>query len=447
VGRSVFEKSRCSEWPSKCTALASEKRIQTCFHNYPLSPGSTAKVVVLLLFLRCWLPGLAQQTAGLSLHDAIVQAQQSSLAHQGQDQVDAAQGLVVQAGLRPNPVIHIQSEDLRPGAKNFDFPNQTEDGAYFGQLFEFGGKRARRLDLAHANLHQAQAERDLILQQIAGRVAAAYWTAVASDGIAHLLETDMTAVDEIVRYNKERVDAGAMAGVDLLRVQIERDRLLLALEAARRETVLARIELYRQIGTAPPDQIQLSGQLNSFRPVQAESLATVLSARADVVLAREAVTAAEADLHLQHSLGVPDLEVFGGYKRNNGLNTAYTSLQIPLTFRNRNQGQVERAQASGRLAQDRLRQLDIVVAAEINSAQEAYQRQQAVIQTILPDMRERAKKNLAILDDAYRTGGVDLLRYLDAERTEFDVEVSALRTLAEFQQAVVRLQLAYGVQP
>lgn len=363
------------------------------------------------------------------------------------DQVEAAQGLVVQAGLRPNPLLHLQSEDLRPGAKNFDFPNQTEDDAYIGQLFELGGKRARRLDLAHATVHQAQAERDLMLQQIAGRVAAAYWTAVASEGIAHLLETDMTAVDEIVRYNKERVDAGAMAGVDLLRVQIERDRLLLALEAARRETVLARIELYRQIGTAPPDQIELSGKLDSLQPVQTQALATVLAARADLVVAREAVTAAEANVHLQHSLGVPDLDLFGGYKRNNGLNTAYTSLQIPLAFRNRNQGEVQRAQANVRLEQDRLRQLEIVVAAEIKSAQEAYTHQQTVIQTILPDMRARARKNLAILDDAYRTGGVDLLRYVDAERTEFDVEVSALRTLAEFQQTSVRLQLAYGVQP
>ncbi len=81
------------------------------------------------------------------------------------------------------------------------------------------------------------------------------------------------------------------------------------------------------------------------------------------------------------------------------------------------------------------------------AAQEAYTHQQAVVRDILPDMRARAKQNLAIMDDAYRTGGVDLLRYLDAERTAFDVEVSALRTLADFQQAGLRLQLAYGVQP
>lgn len=354
---------------------------------------------------------------------------------------------MIQAGLRPNPRLYLQSEDLRPWDDNFDFSNATEDYAYIGQLFELGGKRARRLDLAKANVQQAAANQKLLNQQIAGRVAAAYWTAVTSIGIEKLLEGDLHAVDEIVRYNKERVDAGAMRGVDLIRVQIERDRLLLALEAARREAALSRIELFRQMGRTPDASVSLSDSLDSAAPLKTESLAAVLAARADVAAARESVTAAEADLRLQRANGAPDLDLLGGYKRNSGYNTAYTSLQIPLPFRNRNQGEVARAEASVRLANDRLQQLELSVAADVAAAQEAYTRQQAVVQNILPDMRARAKQNLAIMDDAYRTGGVDLLRYLDAERTAFDVEVTALRTLAEFQQAGLRLQLAYGVQP
>lgn len=385
--------------------------------------------------------------SSLSLHDAIQLSETSPQAHEGQDQVDAAQGAVLQAGLRPNPRLYLQSEDLRPWADHFDFPNATEDYAYLGQLFELGGKRGRRLDAAKANVRRAEAERLLMTQQIAGRVAAVYWSAVASVGIARLLEADMKAVDEIVRYNKERVDAGAMRGVDLILVQIERDRLLLALEAARREVVLTRIELFRQMGRAPEPDVELSDTLDSALPVQTESVAAVLAARADVAAAREAVAAAEAEVKLQRANGVPDLDLLGGYKRNTADNTIYTSLQLPLPLRNRNQGEVARAEANVRLAKDRYQQLELSVRADVAAAQEAYTHQQAVIRDILPDMRARAKQNLAIMDDAYRSGGVDLLRYLDAERTAFDVEVSALHTLADFQQASLRLQLAYGVHP
>ena len=392
----------------------------------------------------------AQNSTGrnrLSLHDAIQQSESSPQVREGQDQVDAAHGLLVQAGLRPNPRLYLQSEDLRPWTGNFDFPNATEDYGYLGQIFELGGKRARRINAAEANVRQAEAERFLLQQQVAGRVAAAYWNAVVSIGIAHLLEEDMQAVDEIVRYNKARVDAGALRGVDLIRVQIERDRVLLALESARREAVLTRIELFRQIGRPVDPQVELADTLDADAPVQTQSFAAVLAARADIAAAREAVTVAEAQVKLERANGVPDLDLLGGYKRNSGDNTLYTSLQLPIAFRNRNQGEVARAEANVRLEKDRLQQLELSVAADVAAAQEAYARQQAVVHDILPDMRARARQNLDIMNDAYRTGGVDLLRYLDAERTAFDVEASALRTLAEFAQAALRLQLAYGAHP
>lgn len=393
---------------------------------------------------------LAQTNGGrspLSLHDAIQLSQTSPQARIGQDEVDAVRGSIVQAGLRPNPRLYLQSEDIRPWGDTFDFPNATEDYVYLGQLFELGSKRSRRIDFAKANMREAEANQTLLNRQIAGRVAAAYWTAVTSVGIEKLLDADMHAVDEIVRYNKERVNAGAMRGVDLIRAQIERDRLFLALEAARRESVLSRIELFRQMGRTPDPNVSLSDSLDSSAPLQTESLAVVLATRADVAAARESLTAAEAEVRLQRAVAVPDLDLLGGYKRNSGYNTAYTSLQIPLPFRNRNQGEVARAEANVRLAKDRLQQLELSVGADVAGAQEAYTRQQTVVRDLLPEMRARAKQNLDIMDDAYRTGGVDLLRYLDAERTAFDVEVTAFRTLADFQQAGLRLRLAYGVQP
>jgi cobalt-zinc-cadmium efflux system outer membrane protein len=87
------------------------------------------------------------------------------------------------------------------------------------------------------------------------------------------------------------------------------------------------------------------------------------------------------------------------------------------------------------------------VRADVASAEEGYARQRDIVEHVLPDMRSRAQQNLAIMSDAYKTGGMDLLRYIDAERTAIDVEVSALRSLAEFQQSALRLTLAYGGRP
>lgn len=361
--------------------------------------------------------------------------------------MDAAHGLITGAALRPNPRLYLSSEDIRPWSSDFSFANNTEDYGYLAQLIELGGKRSRRLGLARATYTQTKSERTLLLQQIAGHVSAAYWTAVTSQGIVSLLQQDMKAVEEIVVYNKKRVDAGATRGVDLIRVQIERDRLQLALEAAQRDATLSRIDLFKQMGQQPQASVELTDRLDSSAPIEAQAVATILAARVDLTVARDAVAIAQANLKLQRSLGVADVDVLAGYKRNSGADTLYSSVQIPLNFRNRNQGEVERAQATVSLQQDRLLQMELAVKADVEAAQQAYLHQQKIVHEVLPDMRARASQNLAIMDDAYRTGGVDLLRYLDAERTAFDIEVSALRTLAEFQQSAVRLQIAYGVQP
>jgi cobalt-zinc-cadmium efflux system outer membrane protein len=403
------------------------------------------RLCITVLFLLSSSRMLLAQT-GLTLQNAIEQAKTSLLAHEAEDQVDAFKGAAKQAGLGPNPRLYIQSEDNRPWTSDFNIANATEY-AYLGQTFELDRKRTKRKEVAYANVRRSEAERTLVEQQIAGRVAGAYWTAVVSAGVAKLFEEDMTVVDEMVRYHQKRVDAGAMRGVDLLRMQIERDRIVIALETARREAALARIELARQIGRSLSSGEQLTDVLDKSLPVQTQAIATVLAARADVAVARQTVSAAEAEIRLQKAIGVPDLDLFGGLKRNLGTNTVYAGLQMPLPIRNRNQGEIARAEANHRLAQDQLRQVEFSVRVEVDAAQEAYSRQRTIIETILPDMRARAQKNLAIMSDAYKTGGVDLLRFIDAERTAIDIEVNALRSLAEFQLSGLRLLLANGVRP
>ena len=388
-----------------------------------------------------------QTVTQLSLHDAIERAQSSPLARMNQAQVDVVQGQVRQARLRINPRLYLQSEDIRPWANNFDFANATEDYAYLGQTLETAGKRGRRIELAQANLHRAEAERMLGLQQLAGRIAASYWTAVATARIRTLLEADLGDVDAMVRYHQERVNAGAMRGVDLLRMQIERDRIFIALEAARRDAVVARVELARAIGQPVGAEMQLTDSIDALDPVAEQKDEVVLAQRPEMQIAEDALTAARADLKLQRAQAFPDVDVLGGFKRNTVDNTLYAGLQMPLPLWNRNQGEIQRAQAQVQMAQASVEQTQLMVQADVNAATEVYTRQLAIVQHTLPDMREHAKKNLEILSDAYKTGGTDLLRYIDAERTEIDVEVNALRSLAEFHQSALRLQLAYGVQP
>ncbi|SEC53644.1 TolC family protein [Terriglobus roseus] len=388
---------------------------------------------------------IAQQP--LSLTDAITSALSSPAAQVFDEQLNESRAQVRQAGLGLNPRLYLQSEDLRPWDSQFSFTTQTEDYGYLMQTFELDGKRRKRVGVAEADLHVAQTERDLKRQQFIASVAASYWKAVSAQSIVDLLQQDIAGVDEIVRYHKERVDQGAMRGVDLIRVQIERDRVYLSLQTAQRDAALARAELFRQIGRQDFSTIRLTDDIANVQMLPPVDVQTALSRRYDLKIAEQQLASAQANLRLQHAVATPDLDLSAGYKRNSADNTLYTAMNIQLPVRNRNQGEIERAQAQVRLAEDQLRQAQMAAKADIDAARVSYQQQLEIVQHTLPDMRYRARQNLTIMTEAYRIGGVDLLRYIDAERTEIDVEITALKTLTEYQQSAFRLQIATGERP
>lgn len=363
------------------------------------------------------------------------------------DLVDVQRAQVAQARLRPNPRLYLTSEDLQPWANNFSFPNNTEDYGYFGENFEIDAKRRKRILYAENGVRRSEAEHQFSLNALSGGIADAYWAAAYADGAVDLWHRQLIDFNHLVTYQQARVQDGATAGVDLLRTEVERDRIALSAAQAERDAALARIELSRRTASAVAQTATLTDSLERERPVPLRTAAEAVEQRADVAAARDAVSEAEANVRLQHANAVPDLDFYGGYKRNSGTDTAYGGFQIDLPFFNRNQGGIALASANTQLAADQLASMRLSAGSAIAAATAAYTREQQLVHTALPGMGDRAARNASILDDAYRSGGADLLRFLDAERVLLETRLLSLQTWAEYQRAVVALHLAYGEQP
>src|SRR3954462_12341784 len=106
----------------------------------------------LLLHLSCAGELFAQTR--LTLPDAISQALQNNPQVQvAQSRTQAARGQRTQAGLKPNPRLFLQSEDVRAwGTPAVPYWQGTEEYAYVGQVFETAGKRNRRVDVASSDV-------------------------------------------------------------------------------------------------------------------------------------------------------------------------------------------------------------------------------------------------------------------------------------------------------
>ena len=405
----------------------------------------TLRIAPLLIVL---LPAASAQEK-LSLPAAIDTALSS---HPGiasaQARIDQARGARRQAGLAPNPQLIVQSENIRPSTSTnpFSFSQQTDNFVYLQQQFEPGGKRSRRVDAAAAEI--AVMEQDLAASRLATAAAVkdAYWAAVGAQQTVALLDSTRTTFQQVVEYHEIRVREGAMAESDLLRIRLEADRIELAANQARLDAQRTRIQLFRAMGqSAFPDTSLTSNMALTDDPLITPDPAAALDRRPDVLSARAAVDAARAGLRLQNANARTDYSLFFGYKRTEGLNTMMGGVQYDLPWRNRNQGNIESASAFIREAEARLAAVEATARAEIEAAHQEYVIRRRQVTDFIGRFRRQGNETSQIAQNAYRLGGADLLRLLDATRLRIEIEILSVQAAAQYRQSKAALESAMGI--
>ena len=399
-------------------------------------------------FVLAIAPALLSQTP-LTLQDAVSLALAS---HPALDAATARQnvaaGLRKQAGLSPNPRLIVQLENTRFwGTPPFSYPQDTQTYAYVAQTVETAGKRGRRVDLASENVRSSELGVELQRRQIASRVASAYWIAAGSARVRDLLREEVTSFERLVEFNRNRVREGATPEVDLLRTEVERDRLTGLAGVAAQDAERTRIALLREMGKTEFPAVEFTDSLERPDAVEPAQVSQVLDRRIDMMLAREGVEQARANLRLQQANARTDPDLQLGYERIGGFDTIYAAAQIPLPIRNRNQGQIEAATADIRVAESSLALTEAAIRSELENARVEYAARQKLLNDTLRPMRERADEVYRITDAAYRETGSDILRLLDAERVRIETQTAYTRALAELQQSAVALKTAQGDLP
>ncbi len=403
---------------------------------------------VLTTLVVCAADVLAQ-SPGLRLADAIREAQSSHpVLRAAEDRVRVAEGLRTQAGLGLNPRFFFQTENLRFWDQPTFRPWQDTDTFFYGsQVLEVGGKRQRRVEVAESGVQLAERDRSILQRQIAGRVSLAYWTAVATARSRDLIQENVAAYERIVQYHRDRVREGAVAEVDLMRVLLERDRLLVGVRSAEAEYEQAVISLQREMGrTQFTPRMLLTDSISEVRELPAPDLNAVLLARPEIDAGRIAVQRARAGLLLQQAQAKPDPEVVFGYKRSMQFDTLIGGVQLNIPVRNRNQGQIAAASAEIRAAENQARALESQIRAEVESAWSAYQSRRRLLTETLGPMQQRAEEIAKIALAAYQEGGFDLLRLIDAQRARLEAMTLYYRALSDYQQSVTTLQIVTGAQ-
>lgn len=409
-------------------------------------PGTSVLVVLLAgALLR---PALAADR--LSLEAALAEAlTQHPLLAVASARVVSLEGKRQQAGLRPNPLLVYQTEDFRawsnPGHR---FWQDADHFFYLQQTFETAAKRARRTELALAQQRRGEIELLQQKQSIAARVRAAYWDAAGARARQQMLEQSLRELALIVTYHRDQVREGAMAEADLLRVELEQQRLSLLARQAEADGERQSIRLQREMGRAEIGAIELANPLEEIAKVaDPAEFAQVWERRAEAQLARQLVVLAGAQMALETALAQPNFDGVAGYKRSRNFDTVIWGVQAPLPLFNRNQGNIASAGAEQRLAQSAESATQALLRAEFRAAEQELSVRRQQLETFARPLQERAQSLADLAQQAYRLGGADLLRLLDAQRNLLDARQVYLDSLLALRQAEAAREAVLGVLP
>jgi len=382
-------------------------------------------------------PAIAQvQGPTLTLDAAIEMARRSSpSAAAASAGVDAAAAGRQVAGLRPNPTVAVDVENVG-GSRAFNIveaPKQTVSLAY---PLELGGKRSARIGVADALGARAAIDRATIDAELRLRVTQAYTDALAADRRLATTQEQARIAADSSRAAQIRVQAGRASPLEESRAGVIRSNADLAVEQATRLATAARATLAIRIGgafTSPLDK-------DWFDRIEGGGSRAGSGALA-VAAARGDVATATAQERLARSQRIPDVTVSAGVRRVPmvGSTAAVLGLSMPLPLFNGGRAVIEQAGAERRRAEALAQAAELEANGAIIKAEAERDNAASAARVANGPALAGAQESARIARIGYREGKFGQLGLLEAERALAETRGAAIDALASYHNAQARL--------
>lgn len=386
----------------------------------------------------------AQDDALLSLNEAL---QRSGVAAAGaadstnprivgpQQDVAAAEALIEQAGLRPNPQVSLEVENI-VGTGMFSGLQASEYTMAAELPLELGGKRRARIEAAEAEFAVAQLQGEFALAELGLVVRQRYVTAVAAQARVELFEDILERERELARIAGALVDAGREPPLRALRAQATLAETEAELKAAQADALAARYALGALWGEEEAPEVPAS--FPDIEPPY-ELLADYAGLQTQVAAAER--RAAEAEIGRERTLRVPDPTVSAGVKRFEESNEQafLVGVSVPLPLFNRNQGNIAAAQARARAAAARESVARLEYRQAVIDARADYLAAEARAETLETDSLPQAEEALRLVQIGYRNGRFPLLEVLSAAEARDTIRQSLIEAREARERAAARL--------
>jgi len=369
--------------------------------------------------------------------------------------IDESRAQEITAFLRPNPNVTVLTDgtQIAPFGGPWRPFFSTELATSFSYLHERRHKRELRLESAQkatkiAVSGQADLERTLLFT-----LRMAFNQTLQEKAVFELAKENLSYYDHLLDVNRERYKAGAIAQVDLDRLELQRVQYESDLQTAEVNLRTAKIELLALLNDrSPVEQFDVTGPFdfsNQIAPLD-EVRQTAVDTRPDLKAALQSIDKAQTDHKLAIANGSTDPAVGAVWTYNPSFNNPFAhqtlgaSISIPLRIFDRNQGEKLRTQLD--IARnERLRDAaEAQVFSDVDSAYATVKSTVVLLQPYKDRYLNQASRIRDTIAFSYEHGAASLLDFLNAQAEYRSVQVNYLNLVASYLNAASQLNHAVG---
>ncbi|WP_348265112.1 TolC family protein [Telmatobacter sp. DSM 110680] len=371
--------------------------------------------------------------------------------------VDEMKAEEITAFLRPNPGFTLSSDgtQLVPHNGVWQPFTGTQVQTNFSYLHERDHKRELRLQSSKEgtqisrSLH-ADLERNLLFN-----LRVAFVDVLQAKAILGLTKQELDYYDRIIEISRERNRTGAMAQIDLDRVELQRVQYESDWQTAEVSLRTAKIQLLQLLDDRTPvDQFDVQGPfefsdvlkpLEDFRQIAMDN-------RPDLKAAVESIQQAKTNYKLAVANGSTDPTFSGWYTYNPSFNnpndqqTLGVSISVPLRIFDRNQGEKKRTL----LDIDRNQKLEDAAHAQVFSdVDSAYAQVNSNIILLRPYKDKYLEQALRVRETvtySWQRGAASLMDFLNAQSDYRQVQLAYVQLIGSYLTAAGQLNLAVGIE-
>ncbi len=358
----------------------------------------------------------------------------------------ANEARILQAGLRHNPELSLQVEDVL-GTGAFRGGREAQTTLQLSQVIELGGKRAARAELASQARGVTKSEYELKRVEVLGEVAQRFIQVVANQEVLALALTNRQLAADALRTVQERVTAGKGSALEESKAQVALARGELLVEGAQHELNAARKKLAASWRSTRPVFEKAEAELFAYTAVPPfEKFARHISSSPEIARWVSEKKLREAEVKLADAQRIPNVTVGGGIRRLEGPgDEAFVfGVSMPLQLFDRNQGGVAEARALLGRTEAEQKAAEVRLGIVLLGLYEEMVHDSHIMEGVQKEILPKAENALAISREGFAQGRLSYLEVLDAQRTIFDVKQEYIQAATSYHQFLVELERLIG---